>query len=383
MIGDLLVLAFASAFLWYSSRVVSRAGGLRPPVLQEHPQHASVLIAARNEAASITATLQKLLLQNHPPENWEVVVVDDASQEGTADVLRTLLPVYQQAGVTLKLLSTTSSSQAQEAGLPLRQGKKQALMLALYHASHEHILVLDADCSPPPGWIQSMLASWKEDCGLQAGACIFQIDERASLFSRVVRLEYMISLLGGLSSLGTKHPAFASGANLAWTRTAFQQAGGYNGLEHIASADDTLLLQRIARRTSFRLQANIRPETTVESRGPVSIYQFLRQRIRWNSTQRHFPDRLLLLGAIGFYLLYLTMLITPLLASLGYIHWITALLALWMHFSATGLQALSATRLYNEKELLPLLPLVWLLQLCYICLTPLLGLVAHPRWRNR
>ncbi len=385
MILDVLGMGAGLVFLCHGGIVLFRSKHLLRDTEQNQdssPCHASVLISARNEEAALPATLSALLKQDHPGSQWELIVVDDSSTDGTAKVAAAMQQPFMEAGIGFRLLSTDSPEQAAAADLPVRQGKKQALLLALYHACHEHILVLDADCDPPPSWVSGMLRVWRQESGLLAGGCIFALRDTAPFFSRVVRLEYMMSLLSGLISLGTSHPAYASGANLAWTRTAFREAGGYQGLEHIASADDTLLLQRIARKTNFKLQAVLNASTTVETRGPSNLKQFLRQRIRWNSTQRHFPDRLLLFGAIGYYLIWLFVLSTPLFAILGWLDWKSCLIILCGHFGATGLQALAAARSFNEPQLLPLLPMVWLLQLLYVSISPLLGLFARPRWRK-
>ncbi|MCU0311248.1 MAG: glycosyltransferase [Acidimicrobiales bacterium] len=52
---------------------------------------ATVLIPARNEAASIVRCLEQVLAQDLPLEELEVVVVDGSSTDGTADLARSVL----------------------------------------------------------------------------------------------------------------------------------------------------------------------------------------------------------------------------------------------------------------------------------------------------
>src|SRR5437660_10387215 len=72
----------------------ARAWDLRPiaedePAPLDPPRRPSVavLVPARNEAAVLPSMLPALLAQDYPGE-WRVVVVDDRSTDGTADVAR-------------------------------------------------------------------------------------------------------------------------------------------------------------------------------------------------------------------------------------------------------------------------------------------------------
>jgi len=66
---------------------------LRPrPVLarDDHRPRVSVLIAAFNEAASIEQTVRNKLEQDYPPDRLEVLVVSDASDDGTDAIVEAL-----------------------------------------------------------------------------------------------------------------------------------------------------------------------------------------------------------------------------------------------------------------------------------------------------
>lgn len=42
--------------------------------------------------------------------------------------------------------------------------------------------------------------------------------------------------------------SMCNGANLAYTKKAFEEVGGFTGIDHIASGDDMLLMHKIYRR---------------------------------------------------------------------------------------------------------------------------------------
>src|SRR5581483_12089306 len=57
------------------------------PLVYEPHTHISVIIPARNEARNIGACLESVLAQKYPKELFEVIVVDDHSEDNTVEVV--------------------------------------------------------------------------------------------------------------------------------------------------------------------------------------------------------------------------------------------------------------------------------------------------------
>jgi glycosyltransferase involved in cell wall biosynthesis len=107
----------------------------------------STLIPARNAARSLPATLASIRDQDFV--DWEAIVVDDASGDGTAAVA---------AGVDKRITVVRSQDQLGPAG---------ARNLALEHASGRLIALLDADDRWLPGYLSSAVA--RADAAAEAG----------------------------------------------------------------------------------------------------------------------------------------------------------------------------------------------------------------------
>ncbi|MDB5298830.1 MAG: glycosyltransferase, partial [Phycisphaerales bacterium] len=57
------------------------------PLAAEDAPWVWVIIPARNEAHNLPRCIRGLLAQDYPADRWQVVVVDDGSTDGTADVV--------------------------------------------------------------------------------------------------------------------------------------------------------------------------------------------------------------------------------------------------------------------------------------------------------
>jgi glycosyltransferase involved in cell wall biosynthesis len=93
----------------------------------------SVVIPARDAAATLPATLRGLGQQRYEP-GFEVIVVDDASRDDTADIA-------ERSQVVREVLRADGS------------GPARARNSGAAAARADRLAFLDADCRPTPGWL--------------------------------------------------------------------------------------------------------------------------------------------------------------------------------------------------------------------------------------
>jgi glycosyltransferase involved in cell wall biosynthesis len=109
----------------------------------------SVVIPTHNRAGRLAAALESLRAQTFPRESFEVIVVDDASTDGTAALLES-----EQARGEL-LLRTVRLADAGGPGRARNEGWRQA--------GGELVAFTDDDCVADPGWLEAGVAAWGGD----------------------------------------------------------------------------------------------------------------------------------------------------------------------------------------------------------------------------
>lgn len=229
----------------------------------------SVLIPCRNEQENLPHILGDLALQRYPENLYEVIVIDDHSDDSTYDIAAT----FEPAG-NLRVIKNAG------------RGKKDAIRTGVGAARGDLILATDADCRAGRGWIDTV-ASFSHSTGADLIVCPVTIIPERGFWGRFCELEFM-SLQGvtaGSVMLGSG--IMCNGANMAFGKQVWLD-NRYNLHPEIASGDDVFLLHSIKKSgQAVWLES---PEAMVTTRRETSVKGFLRQRSRWLSKARAYDD---------------------------------------------------------------------------------------------
>lgn len=189
-----------------------------PPVLNRRPL-VSVLIPAHNEEETIADAVHSIFLSRY--ENLEVIVINDASTDGTEAVLQDLLKQYPR----LRLLH-----------LRKNMGKAHGLNLALAMSHGEIIVTLDADSMLDERAIE--WAVWHFITFPRVGAVTGnpRVRNRSTLLAKIQTAEYssVIGLIKRAQRLLGKVMT-VSGVVAAWRRSAIIHVGLW---DTVAITDD-------------------------------------------------------------------------------------------------------------------------------------------------
>jgi glycosyltransferase involved in cell wall biosynthesis len=198
----------------------------------------SLLVPARDEGHRLRRTLLGLLKQ---PAH-EILVLDDESGDGTADVVRELSKVDGR----LRLL-------AGEPRPPGWIGKNWACHQLALEATGDLLVFCDADVALRPG---ALPAIWAQIA--RQGAQVFSVFPRQAagtlgerMFVPLIDENLLAFLPYPLLSLPIPAAAAANGQVLAFTREAYQAVGGHAAVAGEIVED--LALARLSRRIGLKL----------------------------------------------------------------------------------------------------------------------------------
>ena len=364
-ISIIIVCALACYYTIILSGLIWGIFQLNPGQNQSKPL-VSVVIAARNEEDNIGKCLEALIRQDYPRDKYEIVAVNDRSEDGTAAVIDGFI----QTDSRIQQMQITEV-------VPEMTPKKWALHTGIQNAKGEIILTTDADCQPGPSWISSIVAHFDDRVGLVAGYSPLNRIPSPSIFHRLIQLDGLALAGVAAGSFGMRIPLTCNGRNLAYRKSVYEEAGGFHSIGQFVSGDDDLLLHQIRSKTVWEMRYAVNKASMVPSRPPMSIRDFFHQRIRHASKGRHYPFPLTL-SLIAVYLFNLM-----LLAALFFVTLWPLPIILW------GLKSMlefvlilcMGTRV-SQTRVLIYFPLAMLLHIPYVVIFGLLGQIGRFKWKD-
>lgn len=263
----LAVLFIQLVYYWFIfSRLAFYNASKRPVSDKQEP--VSVVICAKNEYHNLVRFLPLILEQNYP--EYEVIVVNDASDDDTFYLLREMRDKYSR----LNVINIHQN-------LNFFVGKKFPLSIGIRSAKYETVLLTDADCFPSgPDWISSMQSVFTEKTRVVLGYGAY-ISQRG-LLNKLIRfdtlhvaMQYMSLALAGLPYMGV-------GRNLAYHKELFFKVGGFMKHYKITSGDDDLFINEVAFGSNTRIQPAT--EAITFSKPKQSFASWFRQKKRHLTT---------------------------------------------------------------------------------------------------
>jgi glycosyltransferase involved in cell wall biosynthesis len=301
----------------------------------------SVIVCARNAAQLLIKNLPPLLKQQYAG-TWEVVVVDDASEDETPVVLQSFATRYPQ----LRVVRVEEKKFA---------GKKFALEQGIRSARFENLLFTDADCTPnSPQWLSLVSDKLLKKSATQIVLGHGPFRSRSGWMNAWSRFENTHVALQYLALASAGFPYMGVGRNLAWKKSIFNQIGGFEKHKDVVSGDDDLLVNTVA--TKKNTVVCMYPESFMVSEAPVDWHSWLQQKQRHLRSGHHYrPGHKMLLTILALsHVLHYFCIFTLLFLGIG----TTYVISLY------GVRLVSAVllnrRLYKRWGEQGLLPRFWL-----------------------
>ena len=253
----------------YSAMILYAISGWKKLKVEEEIEPTlgvSILVAARNESFNIETVIRDIFNQSYASELFELIVIDDHSEDDTLEKCQALKAEFPQ----LKVLSNTNG-----------EGKKAALQTGMKEAQFGIIATVDADCRVPSEWLISMMSHWQENkTKMLLGPIV--LEPAVTVLERVQSLEMLaiMGLTGGFAS--HQKPIMANGANLFFEKKPFEELGGY-GSSANPSGDDVFTMLKFSEKWPDSVQFVKHYEAVVLTRPQPTYSTFWQQRKRWLS----------------------------------------------------------------------------------------------------
>ncbi len=331
----------------------------------------TIIIPARNEAANIDACLTGIVHQTYPKDLLQVIVVDDVSVDETIQKVQAYIRLYPFIEV-LQLTEMDARS----------SHKKRAIEKAISHATGQMIVTTDADCTHQPFWIEMLAQRFQMgDVAFIAAPVVYKTE--STLLSIFQSLDF--ATLQGITgaSVSRQFHAMCNGANIAYSKKAFEEVDGFSGIDALPTGDDMLLMYKIFRKHPQGVCWLKNKEAIVSTLACPSWKEFINQRMRWASKAAWYDDRRIysvLLLVYGYNLLFPILLVMaffnaqyllPLILSL-LAKTIVELVFLWPVAGFFGL-----------KKWLWSFPLLQPLHILYTVVAGWMGRFGSYQWKGR
>lgn len=342
----------------------------------------SIIIPARNEAANIGKLLQSIQKQSYPKELFEVIVVDDHSTDATVAVAS----AFFEGG------SSCLSGSVRSGADTLNSYKKKAIETGIAVAKNQWIVCTDADCIVPEKWLQSFNAIINEKQPVFIAApvsltCPASSTRRRSTENNIIYIFQVLDFmtLQGITaaSVYKKVHSMCNGANLAYKKTVFYEAGGFKDIDNIASGDDMLLMHKIWKLHPDKIQYLKSKDAIVKTEAAPTWKAFFNQRIRWASKAKNYDDKrifavLLLVYLFNFSFLFL------LFASFLNIQYFFVLLTFWLAKTILEYAFItSVSKFFCQQKLLKWFFFFQPLHIAYTIISGFLGSFGKYKWKGR
>jgi cellulose synthase/poly-beta-1,6-N-acetylglucosamine synthase-like glycosyltransferase len=234
------------------------------PVHSTASKPLSVVICARNEIDHLQSFLPAVLDQDYP--DYEVIVVNDRSWDGTRDLLEAFAKQYSR----LKVVHVAE-------GDKFIAGKKFALTMGIKAAAHDWLVFTDADCKPASDrWLLGMQQPADDRREFLLGYSPYL--KRKGLLNSLIRFETFFTAVNYLSFALSGMPYMGVGRNMAYKKSLFFKNRGFASHMHIPSGDDDLFVN--AHATKRNVQIQIHRDTHVWSEPKTTLLAYMRQKKR-------------------------------------------------------------------------------------------------------
>lgn len=330
----------------------------------------SIIISSRNEESNIRHCLNSIINQSYQKEKFEVILIDDASEDKTVSVAASTL---DNSGINHTIIQQKTHC-----------GKKANLTEGIKIAKGSIIIISDADvASRHKKWLETINAYYALLNPNMLIMPVDYIDENTTLGSfQIIENTALTGTTIGFS--GLKKPFLCNGANLSFQKEIFNKVNGYENHSHISSGDDVFLLEDFKKIDSNKIIYGFNRALIVKLQPLCALNDLINQRVRWAYKSKENNNQINLFG--GFIVVSANLIILALLVSIVQKSEIIPYLSIFatakLIFDFLLLFLASKFLGHTKKYLTWFIPFEFVYW-CYALLIGILSLFYKPYWKGK
>ena len=323
----------------------------------------SVVVPSRNESKSIIKCLKCLKDQNYPADRFEIIPVNDGSEDGTGDILN-------------QLAENNHHIQPVHILIPQRgdKGKINAIDKGVQHAKGEIIITTDADIWMGSNWMQQMVTGFDKKTGLIIGITIDEFSNNPVHAFQALDGTGIRIIAAALAEIG--NPITCQGSNLAFRKDAYMTVRKRVLALATACGNREWLMQEIDIATDWRIKTQLHQESIAHTSSPDTWKALINQRARWASTGKNYSKLSVRIYLTLIYFSLLSFIIGPFVLNPQ-----MSIMIWGMKFLVDLVVAVAVIKAVNQPHLLYAFPIVYFLQPMMVVVTAFMGTFGLYRWK--
>lgn len=212
----------------------------------------SVILCVKNEAHYLKRNLQAVLEQDYA--NFEVVVVNDNSEDGTDGILKEFQTKYPHLNV---INISTNHVNVLE--------KKMSLALGIKSAKNEIILITDVDTAPKsPYWIREMVKHYLDEHYIVLGYAAYE--QNNTFLNTLIRYDNVHTAIQYISHAIIGQPFRGVARNVSYPKSLFLSNYNYILLYNSLVRDEDLFVNQIANKKNTEVEYSVEAQVVSQQR---------------------------------------------------------------------------------------------------------------------
>jgi len=362
---SLLSLAYFGLMLYLWLGLLKKNSGLSTTV--SRLPRVSIVIPMRNEETFIEVTLNAVNAQKYAGE-WEVIIVNDRSTDKSPEIVRD----FCEKHTNFSIINIPQDCPQ------IASPKKRALNAGFLAAKGEFLLIMDADCVPPPNWLNSMATLYASGASVVQGSKAN--NGKKSFLHAYQKLETLGFTLIEAAGYNRNKPLVASAASLGYSKDLFFKCGGFEGLYNLASGDDDMLIHRMAKIEGTKFAYNWDISAVMPTAPVDSWIALLQQRARWGSNGAKYDSKVYSAFLFCIYAFFVWLFVSPWLVLYGTLL-PCFLIPFAIKFAADFLLIFTGALRLRSVKLMWCLPLLEIIQIPLFTAAVPLGTFGLYKWK--